>query len=76
MNLPPPLSWLWTGWKAFSHAFGRVMSFIILTILWIIGFGAYGIVRKIIGLFGHKEKPSTYWLDTEHSLEDSLSHQF
>ena len=76
MYLPPPLSWLWEGWKLFSHTFGRVMSFIILTILWIIGFGVYGIALKIINLFQKKTKPDTYWIDVEKPTDDTLLRQF
>ncbi|MBI3331830.1 hypothetical protein HYZ99_02610, partial [Candidatus Peregrinibacteria bacterium] len=61
MNLPPPFSWLWSAWMAFSHALGMVMSKIILTILWVVGFGLYGIVLKVIGLFQKKPtNPHTY----------------
>jgi hypothetical protein len=76
MRLPPPLSWLWQGWKAVSQVIGRVMSFIILTVLWVIGFGAYGIVLKVIGLFKKEEPKRTYWVDLEPMAEDSLVHQF
>lgn len=76
MRLPPPLSWLWEGWKMFSHAFGRVMSFIILTILWIVGFGIYGIATKAIALFRHTGPRDSYWVDLEPMKEDSLVHQF
>ena len=76
MQLPPPISWAWEGWKMFSHAFGRVMSFIILTVLWIVGFGTYGIVLKVIGLFKKEETKASYWVDLEPMGEDSLKHQF
>jgi hypothetical protein len=76
MRLPPPLSWLWEGWKMFSHAFGRVMSFIILTILWIVGFGTYGIVMKVMRLFRSEVATDSYWVDLEPMKEDSLVHQF
>ena len=76
MYLPPPISWLWEGWKIVGHAIGRVMSFIILTILWIIGFGIYGIVMKIIALFTKEEKKESYWIDLEPMTDESLTQQF
>ena len=77
MNLPPPLRWLYKGWMAFSHALGMVMSKIILTILWIVGFGTYGIVIQTIGLFAKKQSnPATYWVDTPEDFKDSMKYQF
>ena len=61
MELPPPFSWLWSAWMAFSKVLGMIMSKIILTVLWIVGFGVYAIIAKVIGLFGSKMKPATYW---------------
>lgn len=58
-RLPPPISWIYAVWKKFSHAFGRMMSWLILTILWLVGFGAYAIVRKCAGIF--RSKPTTGW---------------
>lgn len=54
MYLPPPFSWLYDAWMAFSKLLGMVMSKIILTVLWIVGFGIYGIIHKIVGLFVKK----------------------
>lgn len=77
MNLPPPLNWLYKGWMAFSHALGMVMSKIILTLLWIIGFGSYGIVMKVMSLCSKKNlHPETYWVDTPPDFKDSMKHQF
>ena len=76
MRVPPPLSWLWEGWKLFSHAFGRMMSFLILTVLWVVGFGIYGIVIRTVLLFRKEEKKSSHWVDLEPMGDDSLTHQF
>ena len=75
MNLPPTLNWLWQGWMAFSKAFGRVMSFIILTILWIVGFGVYAIIAKIIAATRRVVPASTYWIDHRADADD-LHRQF
>ena len=54
-----------------------VMSKIILTILWIVGFGTYGIVIQTIGLFAKKQSnPATYWVDTPEDFKDSMKYQF
>ncbi|PIR53740.1 hypothetical protein COU75_04475 [Candidatus Peregrinibacteria bacterium CG10_big_fil_rev_8_21_14_0_10_42_8] len=76
-KLFPPISWIYSLWKKFSHVFGTVMSFIILTVLWIIGFGIYAIILKIITLPKRFQKaPDTYWIDTEPTTNDSMKHQF
>ncbi len=77
MKLPPPLSWFYDAWMEFSKALGFIMSKIILTILWIIGFGTYGIILKIMKLF-RKEKVTrdSYWIDVPPTPPDDLHHQF
>jgi hypothetical protein len=77
MRLPPPISWLWEGWKAFSHAFGRVMSFILLSILWVIGFGVYGCVLKLGTVF-RKDEPEaqSFWIAAEPTESNHLLRQF
>jgi hypothetical protein len=76
MKLPAPLRWLKKGWMAFSHVLGLVMSKIILTILWIVGFGMYAIVLKILHLVSFRKKPETYWVDTPKDFENSMKYQF
>lgn len=76
MNLPPPLNWLWDLWKKFSHVLGMIMSWIILTILWIVGFGFYAIIMKLIWIFQPKKSPESYWIDTEPDFENSMRYQF
>ena len=77
MHLPPPLSWFYDAWMEFSTLLGFVMSKIILTILWIVGFGIYGITLKIIRLFVPKvQAPGSYWIDVPPTAPDDLHHQF
>jgi len=76
MKLPPPLSWLWSGWKAFSHALGFVMSKIILTILWLTAFTVYALIMKISARFQKKTKPESYWVDTQPDFKNSMKYQF
>ena len=59
---------------AVSHAIGLVMSSIILSIIWIVVYGAYAIVIKVIGL-GSKKSPASYWADVSEETPD-FSHQF
>ena len=77
MNLPPPFSWLWSTWKALGAAMGKVMSKIILTILWIVGFGMYGIIMKILRMFRRNAStPTTYWIDVPPVQPGDLHRQF
>ena len=75
MKLPTPLSWIWKGWMAFSHALGMVMSKVILTILWIIAFSVYGIILKVLSIRQLWQKPpQTYWVDPPK--EAGMQYQF
>lgn len=76
-KLFPPLSWIFSLWKKFSHILGIIMSFLILSILWIVGFGLYGIILKIITL-PNKFKPEheSYWLDATPTTKENMIHQF
>ncbi len=60
---------------AVSHAIGVVMSSIILTILWVLVFGAYAIFLKIPSLFAKKTTPATFWWDVSGEVSD-FQHQF
>lgn len=76
-QLVPPFSWFYKAWMKFSHILGRIMSWILLTILWIVGFGIYGIVMKLVKLF--KPKPhrvATYWIESEPHSVQQMSRQF
>lgn len=58
-----------------SHAIGVVMSSIILTIVWVLVFGAYAIVLKIPSLFAKKAVQRTFWWDISEESSD-FQHQF
>lgn len=76
-HLPQPIKGVYALWKKFSHVLGIIMSFIILTILWIVGFGVYAIVMKVITLPKRLQAdPDSYWIDAEPSTTDSMKHQF
>lgn len=76
-RLPPPISWIYALWKKFSHVLGTVMSFIILSILWFIGFGIYAVILKIITLPKRfAGEPATFWIDSEQTTIESMKHQF
>ena len=76
MKLPPPLNWIYQGWMAFSHALGRVMSWIILTVVWLVIFSVYGIVMNIARIFKPRSIPQTYWVDPLPQPAESMRHQF
>ncbi len=76
-KLPTPIRQIFALWEMFSNVLGIVMSFIILTVLWIVGFGTYGIITKIITLPKRfKAEPDTYWITATSSTKDSMKHQF
>ena len=76
MRLPPPLNYLYRLWMAFSKVLGKVMSFLILTVLWVIGFGIYAIIVKIGMLFAAKKPADTYWVDLPPPEPGNMRRQF
>lgn len=61
---------------ALSCAIGTVMSKIILTILWLVGFGIYALALKIIRIPSHFAKPpATFWIDAVPD-ESGMKYQF
>jgi hypothetical protein len=77
MKVPAPLLWLWKGWMAFSHALGKVMSAILLTVFWLTVVALYAIILKIIRipkLFA--TAPATYWVDSEPRIENDMRYPF
>ncbi len=77
VKLPPPLSWLWSAWLLFGQVLGKIMSKIILTVLWIVGFGIYGIIHRILCLFTKKKADAaTYWIDVPPVKPGDLHRQF
>ncbi len=76
MKLPPPFRQLYEGWMIGSQALGRIMSWILLTILWITVFGIYAIVLKAIALFKPKTVPATYWHPLEPEPAENMKRPF
>ncbi|MCA9370749.1 MAG: hypothetical protein KC680_02190 [Candidatus Peregrinibacteria bacterium] len=76
-TLPTPIKQIYTLWETFSHYLGIVMSFLMLTVLWIVGFGMYGIILKIISLPKRfTTEPDSFWIDATPSTKESMHHQF
>lgn len=75
MQAPAPLKTFYAAWMRFSHILGRIMSTILLTILWVIVFGLYAIVLKIMKLFSKKPSSDTYWIDVSKDSTD-MQYQF
>ena len=76
-RLPAPIKILYGLWKKFAHVLGVIMSFLILTILWVVGFGVYAIVLKVITLPNRfRSKPNSYWIECEPTTLDSMKNQF
>ena len=76
MNIPSPLRKLYDAWMAFAHVLGRIVSFILLTVLWIAGFGAYAVAWRIAVLLRRKPQPATFWVDPPPKAENDMLHQF
>jgi cell division protein FtsN len=75
MRLPTILQRLYKLWMAFSHVLGRIMSSILLTVLWVIVIGLYAIVLKTMRLFSKKPEADTYWIDVSKDSTD-MRYQF
>ena len=76
-RLPPPINWLYAGWKKFAHILGIIMSFLILSLFWIFVVGIYALISKLIRLPKmFAKKPETYWIDAEPTTLESMKHQF
>ena len=54
---------LYQWWMAFAHAFGRVNSVIILSVLFIVLVGPYALLSRLAGLFRSRERANagTFW---------------
>lgn len=66
---------LYRAWMGFSHILGRIMSTILITILWIVVFGIYAIILKVMRLFARKTSNETYWIDISKESTD-MRYQF
>ncbi len=60
---------------SFSHILGRIMSTILLTVIWIVVFGIYAIALKIVRFCTKKPHSSTYWIDVSSDSTD-MQYQF
>jgi len=77
MTLPFPLRQLFRGWMAFSHILGMIMSTIILTILWIVGFGIYAVILKIVTLPARfRKSPDSYWIVSKPANTAEMHYPF
>ncbi len=75
MHLPPPLQRLYDAWMRFAHILGRIMSFILLSLLWLFGFGVYGIVLRVVTYLRPKPTLDSYWIDVPPKMADDMRHQ-
>lgn len=63
----------------FSKKFGYVNSTIILTIVYVVFFGIYGLLKKFFGLFAKKQpKVMTMWrqFETKSETLEDLKNEF
>ncbi len=75
MTIPKPLKPLYDAWMAVSHFIGLIMSSVMLSIIWVVVFGAYAVIIKTVGLFGAKRRTGSYWADVSGEVSD-FQHQF
>ena len=77
MHLPKPLQLLWNGWMKFSHVFGLIMNTIILTVLWIVGFGLYAIILRVLNIRQLFQKtPESYWHEAKPTPMEEMHYPF
>ncbi len=76
MRLPTPLRQLYKGWMTGSEAMGRIMSWILLTTLWLVVFGIYAICIKIAAVFKGRPSRTTYWHPLIQEGPDSMKNPF
>ena len=56
---------LWKGWKAFAHALGKVQTFILLTVFYLLILGPVSLLFRLFGkstLPYRAQTPDTYWI--------------
>lgn len=75
MNVPAPLKALYALWMRFSHILGRIMSTILLTILWVVVFGLYAIALTMMKFCSKKPSSDSYWIDVSKESTD-MRYQF
>ena len=76
VQLPRPLQRAKDLWMAMSHAMGRVVSWILLSILWALVFGVYALIMKSARLFRRSGAPDSYWKPCPPEFPESMRHQF
>jgi len=76
MKLPRLLLFLWNMWLKIGHGTGQIMSTIILTILWIVGFGLYAIFWRIAHLIQKKTSAESFWIDSPESTAQNMHYPF
>jgi len=76
MHLPLPLQRLYDLWMRFAHLLGRIVSFLLLSILWLFGFGIYGIALRVAKSIRPEPSRDSYWIDVPPKMADDMRHQF
>ncbi|HJN62442.1 MAG TPA: hypothetical protein QGH92_02565 [Candidatus Parcubacteria bacterium] len=67
---------IWQKWIYAARIFGKVNSFVILTLFYFIIIGPISLARKFFNLFRSKEQPESYWVAKEESDKSNFKHQF
>jgi len=67
---------LWKYWMAFSHAIGMVMSWVILSVFWVVGIGIYALILQFVRLCTSTSARNAIWENPQPEYPESIRHQF
>lgn len=65
------------AWIALSHALGVAVSAVVLTVLWVLAIGVYGVGVRLASLRrGLAPPPDTFWVPSPPAPERHLGEPF
>ena len=79
---PRALHPLWKGWMKFAHYLSLVMTFVIMSLTWTIGFVPMAMILKVLRIktmdLSYKSGAATYWETRDPKFDDfkRLEQQF
>ncbi len=75
MPLPLSLHRAWNGWKAVGRGIGIAVSFVLLSVVWLVVFGIYALCMKCFRWVG-RSAPSSSWQAVLPDYQHSFDHGF
>ncbi|MAF42796.1 MAG: hypothetical protein CMI54_01325 [Parcubacteria group bacterium] len=67
---------IWHKWKYAARIFGKVNSFVILTLFYFIIIGPISLLRKLVKVFHSKGQQKSYWVSPEKENPEGFKNQF